>query len=578
MQLRRAARSLGIERPILWTQDPRAATLVDALPVDRIVYDLTDDWAAFESDADRRAMVQTRIESLGARAELVLACSRPLERAARAWSERVHYLPNAVDAPGGAMETPADLDALPRPRVGYVGTQHASRLDVELLASAAELRPEWSFVLLGPDELETHDSERLRGLANMHHLGVRPHAQVRNYMAALDVCVMPHLVTEFTRSLDPLKMYEYLAAGRPVVATPVGNTPDLVALVSVATTPETLILACERAVAEDTPQNAAHRRAAVADATWEARAQEVTSLLGLEPDPHRPRGVCAVVVSHNTRDLLEGCLLSLRAQSVANLRTIVVDNASTDGSVELVQRDFPEVELIPLLENAGFGKANNIAFRRCDRDHVLLLNSDAFLGEGALAELIATIGRHPRAAAVGPRLLNVDGSLQRSAWPFPHAGRIMLEALGMHRPLRRLGILEDLGTWTHDAERSVDFLIGACLLLRAEALAEVQGFDEAFWLYAEEADLQRRLAARGWEVIFTPRASAIHVGGASSQASDLRLRHFYAGQRRFLNKHGNAGSWPAARLALLVGSVLRRRWVAVDVALGRAASRDGRDR
>jgi N-acetylglucosaminyl-diphospho-decaprenol L-rhamnosyltransferase len=159
--------------------------------------------------------------------------------------------------------------------------------------------------------------------------------------------------------------------------------------------------------------------------------------------------------------------------------------------------------------------------------------------------------------------------LQRSAWPFPSAGRLLLEALMLHRPLRRIGLLEDLGTWAHDEERTVDFLIGACLLLRREALDQVGGFDEEFWLYGEEAELQRRMAARGWEVVFTPHARTIHVGGASSAVSETRLRHFYRGQKRFLEKHGGPLAWPLARAALLIGSLLRGRWAAVRVALDR---------
>jgi GT2 family glycosyltransferase len=167
----------------------------------------------------------------------------------------------------------------------------------------------------------------------------------------------------------------------------------------------------------------------------------------------------------------------------------------------------------------------------------------------------------------GPRLLNADGTLQRSAWPFPTAGRALLEALAIHRPLRSLGLLEDLGTWDHDEERRVDFLIGACLLVRGEALDAVEGFDERFWLYGEEADLQRRMADRGWEVVFTPRAVATHVGGASSSASSERLRHFHSGHMRFVRKHGPVFSAPISRVALFVGSILRGRGQAARIAL-----------
>lgn len=568
--MRRALQSLGIDSPALWTQDPRAATLLDALSCDTLVYDLTDDWAAFETDPARRAQVQANIERLAGRAELVLACSRQLEESARAWSDRVHYLPNAVDAPGAAVgPEPAEIRELPHPRLGYVGTLHGSRLDVGLLVEAARLRPEWSFVLLGPNELAPADNVRLLGAANVHYLGVQPHSRVRGYLEALDVGLIPHLVSDFTRSLDPLKLYEYLAAGLPVVATPVENAPELQAHVADASTPPQLVQECERAVAEDSAERAAARRTAVAGATWEARAADVEEALSLEPERPGPAGgVSAVIVSFNTRSLLKRCLRALLAHAAdVDLRVIVVDNASSDGSVELVREDFPEVEVVALEENVGFARANNLAFERCRGEYVLLLNSDAFLAPGAMEEMLAVARRHAGAAVVGPRLQNTDGTLQRSAWPFPHAGRLLLEAVGLHRPLRRVGVLEDLGTWAHDEERRVAFLVGACLLLRADALAEVGGFDERFWLYGEEADLQQRLTVRGWEVILAPSATVVHVGGASPAASLPRLRSFYAGQQRFLQKHGTLLAWPLARVALLIGSVLRGRWDAARVAL-----------
>lgn len=566
-QLRAALRRLGIERPLVWSQDPRVGDLLDRLPAARFVYDLTDDWAAFETDPDRRAVVQERIEALSRRAELVLACSPKLERDASGWAPRVHYLPNAVEPPAPARTTPADLAAVPRPRLGYVGTQHSSRLDVELLARSAELRPAWSFVLLGPDMLEPHHRARLAARDNVHFLGVRPHEDVRAYLEGLDIGLIPHLVNDFTRSLDPLKLYEYLAAGCPVIATPVDNAPDLAAHVSVVDSAETLIAAAEELLGAEDAERQARRRAAVADATWEARAVEVESLLAVEPPDPPTSEVSVVIVSFNTRQLLERCLTDLRRQRGVQLQTIVVDNASSDGSEEMVRERFPEVELIQTGENAGFARANNLAFERCRGEFVLLLNSDAFVHEGAIAELVAAACRHPRAGAVGARLLNSDGTLQRSAWPFPQSGRILLEAFAFHRPLRTLGLLEDLRTWAHDEERAVDFLIGACLLLRADALAEVGGFDEEFWLYGEEAELQRRMADRGWQVILAPQAVATHVGGASSGDSATRLRHFYTGQMRFLRKHGGPLAWPVARIALLVGSVLRRRWTAARVAL-----------
>jgi GT2 family glycosyltransferase/glycosyltransferase involved in cell wall biosynthesis len=558
--LRRALRKVGIERPAFWSQDPRAGSVLAYLEVGRIVFDLTDDWAAFEADPARRRAVEERVAGLVARADLVLACSRPLERDARRHGARVEYLPNAVEAPGPTQAVPLELE---RPVLGYAGTLHDARLDVELVRAAAELRPGWSFAFLGPDLLDPASRQRLFELPNVHHLGVRPHREVRAYLEAFDVCLVPHRVTAFTRSLDPLKVYEYLAAGKPVVTTPTGNAPDLAEHLLVAATADELVVKAEHALAED---GAAGRRAAVAGETWECRAQQLEAALGVERPPVAT-DVSVVVVSHNTRELLARTLEALADQRGVDAELIVVDNASSDGSVKMVRNRFPDATVLALDENVGFARANNLAFQHCRGEFVLLLNSDCFLDLGALAALVAAARRLPSAAAVGPRLSNPDGTLQRSAWPFPRASRLLLESLALHRPLARLGLMEDLRLWAHDEERPVDFLIGACLLLRREALTEVDGFDEDFWLYGEEADLCRRLARRGWQVVLAPAARAVHVGGASSGVSRERLRHFYRGQKRFLQKHGRRGAWPLARMALLVGSALRGRWRVVRLAL-----------
>jgi GT2 family glycosyltransferase/glycosyltransferase involved in cell wall biosynthesis len=566
-QIRRAARAVALERPWLWSQDPRAATLHGLLPVEGLIYDLTDDWVAFEEDPVRRAEVERRVTSLVRQADLALACSRPLEATARAVTDRVVYLPNAVEELGEETEVPPDLASLTRPRLGYAGTLHSARIDVELLEKAAAARPRWSFVFLGPNLLETSESERLFSLPNVKHLGVRPHPQVRSYLTGFDVCLLPNRVTDFTRSLDPLKLYEYLAAGRPIITTPVDNAPELADHLTVVESADELVLEAERLLGEDDEAQRAARRASVGGETWAARAERLEQELGLKPRPDVPGGVSVVIVSFNTKDLTRRCLETVQGQGAHVLEAIVVDNASSDGSAEMIRAKFPEVQLVVSGRNLGFGPANNLAFRACRGEFVLLLNSDAFLEESAIAKLLETMQRHPGAGAVGPRLLNEDGSLQRSAWPFPSASRLLLEATGLHRPLRRMGLLEDLGQWNHDEEREVDFLIGACLLVRREALAEIGGFDEAFWLYAEEADLQRRLHDRGWRTVFTPSATAVHLGSASSAESGARWRRFFDAQALYVHKHGPPGASLVARLAMFIGAVARRRWGAAAAAL-----------
>jgi GT2 family glycosyltransferase/glycosyltransferase involved in cell wall biosynthesis len=566
-QIRRAARAVGLERPFLWTQDPRAADLIDILGVAGIVYDLTDDWAAFEREPARRSLVDGRIDRLLERADWVFACSRKLAEDAHRRGTEAQLLPNAVTPPPPAAAPLPEVLALPRPRLGYLGTLHSDRLDAGLVARAARLRPQWSFVLMGPDLLRGPDRATLLALPNVHYLGVRPHTRVPSFLAGLDLALLPNLVSDFTRSLDPLKMYEYLASGLPVIATPAGIAQEFRGLVTIATGAEELVAGAERELACAGEERREQLRAAVAGETWDARAQAVEETLGVRFRAPTDVEVSVVIVSYNTRDLLEHCLVELADQNGLSCQTIVVDNGSIDGSSELVMRRFEWAELVALERNTGFARANNLAFECCRGEFVLLLNSDAFLRKDALRQLVDTLRRHPEAGATGPRLLNPDGSLQRSAWPFPHPVRLLIEAIGLHRLLRRTSRYEDLATWAHDRERKVDFLIGACLLLRAEALAEVGGFDEGFWMYGEEADLQRRLSARGWSVVFTPDAACIHVGGASEIGSVPRLRHFYGAQFRFLRKHEGAAAPIVARLALIIGSLVRGRWRAAWFAI-----------
>lgn len=279
-QLRRALRALHMGRPAFWTQDPRAASLVDRLPVSLVVYDLTDDWAAFEHDPHRRTAVAAQIAQLARRADFILACSRSLEAQARGWGCLVEYVPNAVAAQGDpAVEEPQDVAGLAHPRYGYVGTLHDARIDVALLAAAARERPDAAFVLVGPDLLQQQSRDVLTSLPNVHLLGPRPHADVRGYIEAFDVCLLPNLVNEFTRSLDPLKLYEYLAAGKPVVATPTGATAELAEFVALAATGHDLVVAADRALRDDAPRLREARREAVRAATWDARAERIERLL-----------------------------------------------------------------------------------------------------------------------------------------------------------------------------------------------------------------------------------------------------------------------------------------------------------
>jgi hypothetical protein len=236
----------------------------------------------------------------------------------------------------------------------------------------------------------------------------------------------------------------------------------------------------------------------------------------------------------------------------------VVDNHSHDGSAAAIAREFPDVHLLELEQNLGFGAANNRAFARASGEFLLLLNSDALVHRGAVGELVEFLRGHPEVGAVGPRLLNEDGTLQVSCWKFPSPTRVWLEALGVARLLPSHPQLGDYFRWAHDEKRSVDFVIGACLLVRRAVFQQIGGFDENFFLYAEETDWQKRMRAAGWDIVFWPAAEVTHLGGASGAGEELKVSTlFWQGQERYIWKHHGAWGWVAMRAGSLIGFLLR---------------------
>ncbi|HLQ33552.1 MAG TPA: glycosyltransferase family 2 protein [Chloroflexota bacterium] len=273
-----------------------------------------------------------------------------------------------------------------------------------------------------------------------------------------------------------------------------------------------------------------------------------------------------IVVNWNVRDLLRACLRSVERERhpersegsfssqpgrsfvaaapqddmLPGTEIIVVDNASSDGSVEMVRGEFPNARLIANAENAGFGAANNQALSQSEGKYVLFLNPDTELRPGAVRRLLAFIDQRPRAGCVGPRLLNPDGSTQPSRRGFPGVGTFFVESTVLQRYLGSLPALQRFyrAELPEDEPQQVDWLVGACLLMRRGALDEVGAFDERFFMYSEEMDLCYRLRRAGYEIWFVPEAEVLHHEAASS-SQDLFRRNvnFHESRYRFFRKH-----------------------------------------
>lgn len=273
-----------------------------------------------------------------------------------------------------------------------------------------------------------------------------------------------------------------------------------------------------------------------------------------------PLDLAIVIVNWNGRALLADCLRSIAATAgELRLRTYVVDNGSSDGSQDMVRAEFPEVELREPAQNLGFAGGNNVALREilatgpAAPPYILLLNPDTVVQPGAIQALLGATRRYPQIGVAGALLLNPDGSFQASHVDFPNLRQEFLILSGLGRKIH--------GPWypSHSLRESTslcaaDYVIGACMLVRTAAMAEVGLMDEGFFMYAEETDWCYRFRRAGWMVAYVPEAVITHLGGGSTrQVRAPMLAELYRSRVRFFRKH--YGPLPALGLKALLLAV-----------------------
>lgn len=276
--------------------------------------------------------------------------------------------------------------------------------------------------------------------------------------------------------------------------------------------------------------------------------------------------VSVVIVSWNTRALTTACLASLPAAAGAlSWDAWVIDNASTDGSVAAIRDGFPHVRVVANRENAGFAAANNQGIVASRGRYVLLLNSDTVAQPGSIAALVAFADARPRAGVVGPRLENPDGSFQTGPTPFPSLWNELLSVTGIGRRLTYRGYPSRPAAASRHAQPT-DYVVGACMLARRDAIDAVGGLDERYFMYSEEPDWCWRMRAAGWETWYTPEAVVTHFGGQSTrQVREAMLVALYRSKVRFFRLHRGpvsaacltAGIMAVSRLRRLVRAALR---------------------
>jgi N-acetylglucosaminyl-diphospho-decaprenol L-rhamnosyltransferase len=271
--------------------------------------------------------------------------------------------------------------------------------------------------------------------------------------------------------------------------------------------------------------------------------------------------VSVVIVSWNARELTDAAIRSLYEHNdPESLQVIVVDNGSVDGTSEHLRRNWPYVELVEPGENTGFSRGNNIGFGCARGRYVLLLNSDTIVLPTTVPGLVRVLDAEPAVGCVGARHLNPDLSLQWSVDDFPGVANDFLHYTDLYRlPVLQGWLARRWPRWTaHDEERDVDWVNGACMLVRREVIDDTGGFDESFFIFAEELDWCQRIWDAGWRVRFVPDAELIHIqGGTFTSANGRRRLMIYQSSLRYYRKHKSRAARIGLRAVIVANAAAR---------------------
>lgn len=271
-----------------------------------------------------------------------------------------------------------------------------------------------------------------------------------------------------------------------------------------------------------------------------------------------------IILCWNDLKVIENCLDSIYAtEDSIQFEVIVSDNGSTDGSIEFVRKSYPQVRVIENGVNLRFAKANNVGIRASQGDYVLILNPDTLIHVGTLDQILRFADKHPEAGAFGCKVLNFDGSHQRSGRPFPTTRSEWIVALNL-RPLAHLSkwfVSDNYPGWAGETQRTVDWLSGCFILVRGELLKRLGGFDEQFFYYYEDMDLCHRIWNAGYSVLYTPEVAITHLGGQSTNKRFPRINFALDSQitryRYFYKYCGRRGVRRCRQIALVSLSLRR---------------------
>ncbi len=462
----------------------------------RILYDCMDDWDGFPNIGEQ---LLSEEKTLIVQADLVTVSAALLYHKWCAHNPRCVLVRNAVDFAFFRQHcfTNDVLSGLAGPVIGYYGAL-AQWLDYPLLAALADRRPEWNFILVG--DIFVDDLAGLEHKPNVQLLGRKPYSQMPLYLDHFDACLIPFRLYNVTHAVDPVKFYEYISAGKPVISTPLAEMSIYKDLLYFATGVDEFIEQIEGALAE---RDLAlyKRRVELARANdWKDRFDSMQlAIVGLYEK------VSIVLVTYNNLNLTIQCVNSiLRNTTWPNYQLIVVDNGSEDGTgdyLERLRQEVPTAKVILNPDNRGFAAANNQGLREADGDILLLLNNDTVVPDGWLDPLVRHL-RDPSIGLVGP-VTNAVGN----------EAKIEVS----YTDIQQMQDFSDCYTKAHKGQSfDISMLAMFCVAFRRGILEEVGYLDEAFGIgMFEDDDYSRRVQAAGYRTVCAEDAFIHHYGQAS---------------------------------------------------------------